>query len=103
MAGAKRVREDLVTLSYRSDDTEIHVPFFKGDTLSTLCHRRDEAARRLFDANRGKVYCSWRSTMMSLIVHDSRWIQFRESLQQKRYHHKSIQLVITGTCAVARG
>lgn len=95
LAGAKRVRDDLVTLSYTSEGNEIQVPFFKGETLSTLFLRRDEAARRLFDANRNEIYCSWRSTMISLIVHDSRWVQFRESLQQKRYHHKAIQLVIT--------
>lgn len=95
LAGAKRVRDDLVTLSYTSDGSEIQVPYFKGETLSTLFLRRDEAARRLFDANRCEIYCSWRSTMVSLIVHDSRWIQFRESLQQKRYHHKAVQLVIT--------
>ena len=72
LAGAKRVRDDLVTLCYTSGtDQMIQVPYFKGETLAALFTRRDEAARRLFDANRGEVYCSWRSTMINLVVHDA--------------------------------
>ena len=33
--------------------------------------------------------------MISLIVQDARWTKFKSSLQQERYNHKAIQLVIT--------
>ena len=100
LAGMKREREDLYTIFYASGADKIGVPFTKGiDSAATLFMRRDAAVRHLFsinrDVNRGNAYCSWRSTMISLVVQDSKWTQFRESMQQRRYNHKAIQLVIT--------
>ena len=96
LAGVKREREDLVKVIYRSDQgDDFTVPFLRGESPATFYDRRDEAARDLLDANRGVAYCSWRKQLVSLLVTDARWVLFRESLQQKRYHYKCVQLVIT--------
>lgn len=95
LAGMKRERDDVYTIYYESGEDKIGVPFVKGDSADTLFMRRHAAARQLFNMNRGEAFCSWRSKMISLIVQHSRWTQFRDSLQQKRYHYKAIQLIIT--------
>ena len=95
LAGMKRERNDTYTLFYKSGTDQIDVPYVKGDSASTLFMRRNAAARQLFNMNRGQAYCSWRSSMISLIVQGEPWVLFRESVQQKRYHHKTIQLIIT--------
>jgi hypothetical protein len=99
LAGMKRERDDTYTIIYSSGEDIIGVPYTKGDGVATLFERRDEAARRLFDANRdtnrGDAYCSWRSTMISLIIKDTRWTKFKASFAQERYNYKAIQLVIT--------
>lgn len=93
-AGLKRERDDTYTLFYKSGGDQISVPFSKGDSVTTLFTRRDEEARRLVDPARGTVFCSWKAAVMSLVVHDPRWVPFRASTQQKRYHYKSIQLIV---------
>lgn len=95
LAGMKRERDNTYTLLYCSGTEQISVPYKKGDGGDKLIERQDEAARRLFYAKRGDAYCSWRSTMISLILQDARWTKFRHSSQQERYHFKAIQLVIT--------
>lgn len=95
LAGLKRERKDFYTIFYDSGPDRIGVPYAKGDSANTLFLRRDAAARQLFDMHRGQAFCSWRSSMISLVVHGPPWILFRESVQQKRYHHKAIQLIIT--------
>lgn len=95
LAGMKRERDDMYTIFYESGTDRIGVPYVKGDSADTLFMRRNAAARQLFNMHRGLAYCSWRSSIISLVVKGEPWTLFRESVQQKRYRYKTIQLVIT--------
>ena len=95
LAGMKRERDQTYTIFYSTGTEQIGVPYSPGEGADKLFERRDEAARRLFSINRGDAFCSWRSTVISLILKDARWTKFRHSNQQERYNYKAIQLVIT--------
>ena len=101
LAGLKRGRDDSFTIIYASGPDRIGVPYAKGDSADTLFMRRNAAARRLFNMNRDQVFCSWRSSVVSLISQGYPWILFRDSPAQKRYrYNNTIQLVITRyTCS----
>ena len=89
-------KEDMVRLCYMSEQREVlEVPLWKGDTGTTFENRRDQLLKQMFDDNRGNVFCSWRDTLVSILVKDARWTLYKESLQQKRYLYKTIQLVVT--------
>lgn len=91
----KRTRDDLVTVVYSTGDESMEIPFARGESPSVFYHRREKAARILFDANRKDVYCTWRKALVSIVVQSSSWLLFKDSPQQKRYAYGSIQLVVT--------
>ena len=94
LCGVKRENEALLRVSYKSDNETIEVPMHVQDTKTTFLARRDRLLKQMFDENRSEVYCSWRDALLSMLVKDARWTLYRESLQQKRYLFKTIQLVV---------
>ena len=93
--GTKRPREDLVLVLYDAGDTELAIPFIRGDP-QLFFERRDKITREALEADiRQDVYCTWRKQMLSVVINDKRWQLVRNSPQQKRYVHDAIQLVIT--------
>ena len=96
LCGVKREKEGLLRISYKSNDEEyIDVPMHIKDTKTSFVARRDQLLKQMFDDNRSEVYCAWRDTLLSMLVKDARWTLYRESLQQKRYLFKTIQLVVS--------
>lgn len=98
LSGVKRKSEDSLVVVYQANDDAkcvLTVPFVRGESESTLIQRRDERARVLFCPKRGKAFCTWRHSMVSILVNDARWVMFRDSLQQKRYQYGSIQMITT--------
>ena len=79
----KRTRDDLVTVVYSTGDESMEIPFARGESPSVFYHRREKAARILFDANRKDVYCTWRKALVSIVVQSSSWLLFKDSPQQK--------------------
>ena len=95
LCGVKREHEGLLRVFYESDHERIEVPMHVQDTKTSFLARRDQLLKQMFDDNRSEVYCSWRDTLLSMLVKDARWTLYRESLQQKRYLFKTIQLVVS--------
>lgn len=97
LAGIKRHRSDpdLMTFFYDSEEGPISVPFMRGESPNCLFARRNEAARNLYAANRGDVYCTWRKSVVNMPIKDACWEVFRESSAQTRFKFKNIQLIMT--------
>ena len=94
--GPKREKEGVLRITYVSDDQDrIAVPMLVKDTKMSFLARRDQLLKQMFDDNRSEVYCSWRDSLLSMLVKDTRLILYRDSLQQKRYVFETIQLVVS--------
>tara|TARA_B100000513_G_C11887784_1_gene181338 strand:- start:658 stop:1317 length:660 start_codon:yes stop_codon:yes gene_type:complete len=101
-AGYKRVREGLIHVLYESEEGDVMaVPLAKGENSEVFNARRQKTAVMMFDPTRKTAYCQFKNQAVNMAVQDSRWVLFRESMQQKRYHYMNvIQLVVTrSTCA----
>lgn len=96
LCGVKRDSDSVLRICYKSDHEEhIEVPMHFQDTKLSFMARRDHMLKQLFDGNRSEVYCSWRGTLVLMLVKDVRWTLYKESLQQKRYLFETIQLVVS--------
>ena len=94
--GTKRPRENLVLVLYDAGDTELAIPFIRGEDPQLFFERRDKITRETLEAGiRNDVYCTWRKEMLSVLINDKRWQLIRDSPQQKRYVYDAIQLVVT--------
>jgi hypothetical protein len=94
--GTKRPRENLILVLYDAGDTELAVPFIRGENPQLFFDRRDKITRETLEADiRSDVYCTWRKEMLSILINDKRWKLIRDSSQQKRYVYDAIQLVVT--------
>lgn len=95
LAKVKRTHDDLLTVVYSTGSESMEIPFARGEAPDIFYSRREKAARILFDNTRKDVFCSWRQSLVSLVVDDSRWVLFKDSLQQKRYACGSVQLIVS--------
>ena len=94
--GTKRPRENLVLVLYDAGETELAVPFIRGEDPQLFFERRNKITKETLEADmRNDVYCTWRKEMMSILINDKRWKLVRDSPQQNRYVHDAIQLVVT--------
>lgn len=101
-AGYKRLREGLIQVLYESEDGDVMaVPLAKGENSDVFNARRQKTADIMFDPTRKTAYCQFKNRAVNMAVQDSRWVLYRESMQQKRFHYMNvIQLVVTkSTCA----
>ena len=94
--GTKRPRENLVLVLYDAGETELAIPFIRGEDPQLFFQRREKITRETLEADiRNDVYCTWRKEMLSVVINDKRWQLIRDSPQQKRYVYGAIQLVVT--------
>ena len=94
--GTKRPRENLVLVLYDAGETELAIPFIRGEDPQLFFERRDKITRETLEAEiRNDVYCTWRKEMLSVLINDKRWQLIRDSPQQKRHVYDAIQLVVT--------
>lgn len=101
-AGYKRVRSDLIHVIYESEKGErMMVPLAKGENSDVFNARRQKTVDMLYDPTRKLAYCQFEDRVVNVVVQDSRWILYRESMRQQWYHFMHvIQLVVTRlTCA----
>lgn len=95
LVGRKRKNDNLITLVYKSTTGGgpfLSVPFARGETAELFFRRRAEAAKKFFD--RADVYCSWNRALVNMRIKDNRWMLFKDTIYQKRYRYKDIQLVM---------
>ena len=101
-AGYKRVRPGLIHVLYESEEGDtLVVPLAKGENSEVFNARRQKIADMMFDPSRKTAYCLFKKQAINVTVQDPRWVLYRETMQQKRYHFMNvIQLVVTrSTCA----
>jgi hypothetical protein len=94
--GAERPRDNLILVMYDAGQTELAIPFIRGEDPELFFERRDKITTETLEADiRKDVYCTWRKQLLSILVNDNRWQLIRESSQQKRFVYNAIQLVVT--------
>ena len=80
--GTKRPRENLVLVLYDAGETELAIPFIRGEDPQLFFQRRDKITRETLEADiRNDVYCTWRKEMLSVLINDKRWQLIRDSPQ----------------------
>ena len=95
MTGLKRVREDVISLTYANDDSQFSVSVPRGMTVSHfLLHREKAAMTHLETVKRLKVYVTWKDAVISIDVDLSQWHTQRLSAVQRRYSCGLLQLVM---------
>ena len=100
LSHVKRPREELLMFTYSTGEESMEIPFTRDEEASAFYDRREKAARILFDTNRKDVYCTWRKTLLNIVIESPHWKLFKKSVHQKRYCHGSIQLVeVRYTCS----
>lgn len=101
LTGVKRTRDpDMLSVVYSCGQSSMAVPLMKNDSTDTFYARRRVAADMLFDESRADVFCSWRDTLVNILVDDGRWVKFRETFREQRFAYKNLQLVVLRyTCA----
>ena len=66
--GTKRPRENLVLVLYDAAETELAVPFIRGEDPQLFFERRNKITKETLEADmRNDVYCTWRKEMMSIL------------------------------------
>jgi hypothetical protein len=98
-AGYTRVRPGLINVLFQSSEGDtMVVPLAKGDTSDVFDARRQKTADLLFDSKRKVAYCQFIDQVINMNIEDPRWVLFRESTLQRRYHYLNvIQLIVTRT------
>jgi hypothetical protein len=63
--GTKRPRENLLLVLYDAGETELAIPFIRGEDPQLFFERRDKITRETLEADiRKDVYCTWRKEML---------------------------------------
>ena len=86
ICGLKRTTTEQHDITYETEDGKTcRIPFYVHEDDDSFVVRRTKAAKAMYDPLRADVYCTWNGKIVNIPVEDTRYTQFHDSPQQKRF------------------